>query len=1272
MKSFFDYQAQAILSASERTGIGAKLLPKEREFLYKMGKLREKGQRPSEAQMRWLSSIMDKLVAMEESSDSSYALPTDGEIRRHLSIRMAWHLNGWNGMVCSRPDANAYCVGERSLLSRRLRERRKLDKEVPLAGCSLSEAISSGYTPPCFWSINAMGGEGVTIEHDNPAAPNFPKIPESLPVNSVFTWPFKLSFVKDEAAAANFGKYFPEEIFEARINRFASRIEPRSSIAFLYANYDNPVSGDDRFFLVIGCAFVKDLAMPGRFSPPEQDLFAVRRRPKQQNFPTLNWAMRVSLDLPENGVILPYHDYLDEGVQPKAGLEELLTEMRVVIDEPELRSAFQYVAMDIDDDRCIYLLSKIRKSIVTVASHGIARGFDSDKALSIIDDMLELSWGGRGLFPGFQSLARALTGRKPIERDFDSIIRAAREANPENPSETLRSWVEGSSEPIGPEKQKLIRSLREISSSCRDNDLDTQDFLKLCMLGLSDTQFARLKGGKGGVTLLEAARNPYALFESYEPGKTVEDPHSGDEIDGPIGLFKIDEAFFPDTRYLERALGLHDMKAGDPRRIRALVRAYLLSLEGKGHCYSSSRHVDAWVRAFPLFYRSEDTYDVGEAITKPEVSVLNFYSEKLYTEVVSDERYYWLRDIRDAEQVVSELVRNLVSLPDRVDDHYDVESHIIKSIEKMRVKTGNRFDAESFREERSSLFEMLLRKRLCVITGGPGTGKSHEVLWLLNQLKTHKERFLVLAPTGKAAMRLMNDRSSGETIFAKTIDKFLSEQEGQGKFSVGTIIVDEVSMVDLPKLKSLVDAIDFESSSFKRLILVGDRHQLPPIGFGKPFTDIIEQCESVATDNIAELTVNCRQEDDGAAMECASLFGPGSKSREQIIDHLVRGGKFGNGLDIRGWDKREDLSCLMRRTVNDVSKELFPDAPASSEARKLDAILGLDEARETVEKDGIDRFQLLSPYRTGFAGTIAVNLDMQESYRSDDEFAGRGNDDIAKIGDKIVVTKNVYKHGGLVFANGMTGVIDRRKRIHLPDNDTPIAIGEIGKESVEPAYDITVHKGQGSGFDYVGVIIPVRKYLLSRELIYTAFSRSRKKLFLMLERMGDAKEESEFWDELSRRSSVSERRTALFRSPQADYSYTPAKGVRVKSRVEYIIWKKLDEQRSQTGDFSFEYEAVLDVGKRYLIHPDFTIKTRGGDVIYWEHLGKLKDPAYRRSWFLRRDDYKAKGLFSQVVTTDEIGGISDDSIARVIDAILDGVGGQANEYSGRHFSLAAE
>jgi hypothetical protein len=221
----------------------------------------------------------------------------------------------------------------------------------------------------------------------------------------------------------------------------------------------------------------------------------------------------------------------------------------------------------------------------------------------------------------------------------------------------------------------------------------------------------------------------------------------------------------------------------------------------------------------------------------------------------------------------------------------------------------------------------------------------------------------------------------------------------------------------------------------------------------------------------------------------------------------------------------------------------------------------------------------------------------------------------------------------------------------------------LDDEDLDLAYAITVHKAQGSDFEHVLLVIPERLTLLTKELVYTALTRSRQQLTIFLQQT-----EKNLLEVARNRSSLLNRNTSIFDVPADNKNgYQPRKGVFVKSRIEYIIYKALEK-----SGLEFKYEEKLPLAKRtYAIKPDFTIFFKDDTRIFWEHLGKLDCRKYSRDWQRRLLDFKEHGHLDAVVTTDDLEGIDNERIDHVIQDIRNRKPAttKGNAFSNHHYKL---
>ena len=366
-------------------------------------------------------------------------------------------------------------------------------------------------------------------------------------------------------------------------------------------------------------------------------------------------------------------------------------------------------------------------------------------------------------------------------------------------------------------------------------------------------------------------------------------------------------------------------------------------------------------------------------------------------------------------------------------------------------------------EKQVEAIRSAVNKKVMVITGGPGTGKTTIIDAILTIFSKLKIQILLAAPTGRAAKR-MSETTGHE---AKTIHRMLEysikkrgfKKNDENPLNCDLIIIDEASMIDTILMHYLIKAIPPEAT----FILVGDVNQLPSVGAGNVLKDIISS-NSVP---VVELYEIFRQ------------------AKESLI--IVNAHKINNGIlpSFRpSNDKLNDFYFIEREDPEEVLK----------------IILELTKERIPTKFgfDPVDDIQILTPMHRGTVGAGNLNIELQKLLNPVEDGVIRGNRNF-RVNDKIMQIKNNYDKE--VF----NGDIGRVKRIDQENQDVVISFDGrdvpydyTDLDEIVLAYAVSVHKSQGS--EYPAVVIPIltqHYILLQRNLIYTGVTRGRKLVIIV-------------------------------------------------------------------------------------------------------------------------------------------------------------------------------
>ena len=466
-------------------------------------------------------------------------------------------------------------------------------------------------------------------------------------------------------------------------------------------------------------------------------------------------------------------------------------------------------------------------------------------------------------------------------------------------------------------------------------------------------------------------------------------------------------------------------------------------------------------------------------------------SMKAKEEIIIEERedgteWVYAKPFYEAEKNIAE---RLISLKNSENIKY------ISTLKKDLEKIEKDINIELSDKQREAI-ESVNDNNVCIITGGPGTGKTTIIKAIIELYKKHGMKPVLCAPTGRAAKRMTE--TTGEE--AKTLHRLLElagisdDNENFNTDLLVTpidgdiIIVDEASMLDMFLMNYLLKAI-YKGT---KLVLVGDINQLPSVGPGSVLKDIIE------SEKIHTITLN-------------QIFRQAAKSKIIVNAHRVNEGQ-------------NFISGNVKQTIiDDENIDLLDDfffIQENNQEKIQQTIISLCKGRlqNYGNYDFFNNIQVITPTKKGKLGTKELNILLQNELNPEEEDKKERNfgEVVFREQDRVMQTKNNYnilwekenerefkKELGNGIFNGELGRIDKinkeDKTIRVKFDDGKIATYEsTDLDQLEHAYAITVHKSQGSEFDVV-ILVAAQSapMLLTRNLIYTAMTRAKKLLIII-------------------------------------------------------------------------------------------------------------------------------------------------------------------------------
>lgn len=449
------------------------------------------------------------------------------------------------------------------------------------------------------------------------------------------------------------------------------------------------------------------------------------------------------------------------------------------------------------------------------------------------------------------------------------------------------------------------------------------------------------------------------------------------------------------------------------------------------------------------------------------------FEESIYIENTFDESRVYLSAFYKAEQNVSRKLNVLMNSTPKKE---------VANLDEVLQKVEGNLNIEYTKEQLQSI-QLSATESILVITGGPGTGKTTLIKGIISMFENSDMKIALAAPTGRAAKRMTE--ATGKD--AKTIHRLLEtafsiddahrefKKNEQDPIEADVIIIDEVSMVDILLMNSLLKAVEQGT----RLILVGDVDQLPSVGPGSVLYDIIES-QSIETIRLNKIF---RQAEESVIVVNAHRINKGQLPEENALS--------------------EDFFFVSRNNPQSTSSAILELCTT-----RIPEKYGLDSIRD---------IQVLSPSKKGDAGVHSLNTALQQRLNPPQEGLKEKSyrNVVFRENDRVMQIKNNYSlpwvifedgkqstHGDGVF-NGDMGII---REIDLKNSSLSVLFDD-GKlveydfdilDELEHSYAITVHKSQGSEFPAVVIALSnIPPMLRCRNILYTAVTRARDLVILV-------------------------------------------------------------------------------------------------------------------------------------------------------------------------------
>lgn len=1188
---------------------------------------------------------------------------------QHFSVRIPWKDNGYSGFVCEKPCANTCCLRLKNIAGEKNDELEDSlkglsilshEKEIPClaeGGCFMSETAFTRQVNHPYRDIfeshrHFCPTDLVYPPYSYPARPFSWTMLKKDKIENVNALKERFNIDYDSARELNLKTNWVQDSVNQRamFKTFYRNCVENKSLILPYAKQVPFLEDSGRVIMGIGY-------VTGKIDPPEYNTDG-------GNVHSILWETMLQhsiRDSREDGFMLPYREMMEyANAHPDFDIRTI-----AVFAPDDYVNEFSYVTEHVSYDAVINVLQQIIKSLEIIKNCIPEKG-NWNECIRWTKERLDEVWLDRGPFPGLASMLQILDVRyseliaeeikkhiqdyKNFEDEFGKILGNIGEFLPDD----LRGKVDSAA----------IQTILSLDGERK------QVFWLLARMSLTADQaegaFFKEKRPYDAEDA-DILANPYLLYEESLNAKSTI----------AIPLNKIDLAVFP-PQIIRGINSLSVPSALDSENDKRRIRAYsiwVLEQQAKnGHS------------VYPLNLLIDDINSLSN-IPSCNVnsdlfnSVKLFVLEKISEQECSDGEFaYQLKRLSEMDNVIRRSIQKRLDGA-RLEVREDWERIVNTAFDGQKENVKQISELEKIaRQEKVAVLNELAASRLSVLIGGAGTGKTTLLALLCKSHQVNAGGVLLLAPTGKARVRMQQAMAKeGVSAKALTVAQFLIRcrsfnwdtmtyclptRDAQGVPE--TVIIDESSMLTEEMFAALLESL---KKNAKRVIFVGDPNQLPPIGTGRPFVDLVRHLDvgdmkfPKVGKGFGKLTITMRQfTEDGSPRldtELAKWYKADSEECDEKVFNQLQSNDCDSHISFKQW-----------KTADELNKVVLESIAEETEMKNVDDIQGFNISIGGKINNGwmnfgdnpekVDAWQVLSAYRNDeIMGSSSINRIIHEKYRSketmrltDCQIRGTkhilGQDGVI-FGDKVINIRNQKKDGYPVaeenkyVANGEVGIVERLwERPRARENthqirfssqpkcayNWPSVVSDEGDSDLELAYALTVHKAQGSEFGKAILVIGANSAMVSKELLYTAITRQKDKIVILFN--DDAYKLKDYAS--NEFSAVACRFTCLFEKPniviyknkffEQNLIHKTLKGDLVRSKSEVIVADALFR-----AGIPYEYEKPLDLGEGKPKSPDFTIEdAESGITYYWEHCGMLGNPGYRKRWQEKKELYLKHGI----------------------------------------------